>query len=280
MKVIGVDLGGTNVSAGLVKDNKLIKVIKEKINSQGSEKEVLKQIMNIINKLITKEVKGIGIGVPSIVDIEKGIVFETVNIPSWKNVKLKKILEKKYKIPVFVNNDANCFALGEKYFGQGKGYKNLVGIVIGTGLGGGIIINNKLYNGNNCGAGEFGEIIFKNSKVEHYTSGKFFEKFYYMSGEDVFEKAKKRDSKTLKIFNEFGYNLGKVLSIIVNSVDPELIILGGSISKAHKFFFNAMMRSLKESIYRRSYSRLKIKISNQENIAVFGAASLYYNSLN
>ncbi len=279
MGVIGIDLGGTKISVGLIQKDKLEKTVSEKINAKGSQKEVVIQIENLIDQLFNKKVKGIGIGVPAIVDVENGIVFETVNIPSWKKVPLKEILEKRYKVPVFVNNDANCFALAEKYFGKGKNYKNIVGFISGTGVGSGIIINGKLYTGNNCGAGEFGEIVFKQHNIEYYCSGKYFVQMYNITGEDLFEKAMKGDPKALKIFDEFGKNMGKTLSIVVHSVDPEIIILGGSVSKAFKFFEKSMMKSLKESIYTRSYSRLKIEISKTEKIAILGAASLYFDSL-
>ena len=274
--LIGVDLGGTKVSVGLVSGKKIKKFVSEKINPKGSEKEILNQIIRLIRDLFSDKVLAIGVGVPTIVDVKKGIVYETTNIPSWKRVPLKSILEKKFKVPVFVNNDANCFALGEKYFGEGIKYKNLVGLIIGTGCGAGIIINGKLYTGHNCGAGEFGKVEFKNKNFDYYCSGQFFKGEYSISGEELYEKAKRGDKKALKIFEEYGKNLGKALSVIVNSIDPECIILGGSVSKAHKFFWKTMKKSLKESVFKRCYSRLKIKVSEKENIAILGAVSLYY----
>lgn len=277
MKVIGMDLGGTKVSAGLVADNKIKKVLSERINAQGSQEEVISQITNLIDQLIDEEVKGIGIGAPAIVDVENGIIFEVVNIPSWKKVPLKKILEKKYNIPVFMNNDVNCFALAEKHFGGGKNYQNFVAVSLGTGLGAGIIIDGKLYSGSNCGAGEFGEMFFKEGKLEEFCSGQYFQKKYKISGEELFLKAEQQDSKALEIFEKFGYNLGKALSLIVNSLDPEAIILGGAVSKAYKFFKKDMVNSLKESIYKRTFSRLKIKVSTLDGAPILGAALLCYN---
>ncbi|MDD5178435.1 MAG: ROK family protein [Candidatus Nanoarchaeia archaeon] len=278
MNLIGIDIGGTKITIGKVSNKKLKDITSIKINSGSSQEKIICKIRLLIDKLIDKETKAIGIGVPAIVDTKKGIVFETVNIPSWKKVNLKQILEDKYKIPVFVNNDSNCFALGEKYFGICKKNNNFVAVSISTGFGAGIIINNKLYEGNNCGAGEFGEIFFKGKSIEHYCSGKYFIKEYKTKGELLFEKAKQKDKNALKIFNEFGKNVGEALSVIVNSVDPEVIILGGSVSKSYKFFEKSMKKSLRQLIYERSYSRLKIKQSKTKNINVFGAAALYHNS--
>src|SRR5690606_24955530 len=112
--------------------------------------------------------------VPSVVDVDKGIVYDVQNIPSWKEVPLKAIMEERYGVPVQVNNDANCFALGEKYFGQGRDSKAFIGLTLGTGLGAGIILNDKLYAGPNCGAGEFGMVPYLDYHYEYYASGQFF----------------------------------------------------------------------------------------------------------
>jgi len=187
-------------------------------------------------------------------------------------------LEKKFKIPVFTENDANCFVLGEKYFGKGKKYKNIAGVIIGTGLGTGIIINEKLYSGSNGGAGEFGQITYLKHNVEYYCSGKFFEKEYKMKGESLYERVLKNDAKAFRIFNEYGKHLGKALSIIINSTDPEIIILGGSASKAYRFFKNSMICSLKESVYRRTFQSIRITVSDNKDAALLGAASLCFKN--
>jgi glucokinase len=123
VKIIGIDLGATNIRGAVVNDDAISKIISRRINTKGTEEQVLEDVYFIIDKLIDNNIKAIGIGVPSVVDVELGIVYNVVHIPSWKEVHLKQILEDKYKIPVFVNNDANCFALGEHYFGKGKGVK-------------------------------------------------------------------------------------------------------------------------------------------------------------
>ena len=123
---------------------------------------------------MSDHIKAIGIGVPSVVDTHTGIVYDVQNIPSWKEVAIAQKMQELYKLPVLVNNDANCFALGEYHFGKGKGTKSMVGVTIGTGIGAGIIINGKLYCGPNCGAGEFGMIGYLDKVVEYYASGQFF----------------------------------------------------------------------------------------------------------
>src|SRR5258706_13483925 len=120
-EVIGVDLGATNMRAAIVKEDTISAIQSKRINSAGTEMEVLNDVFEVVDTLVDNNVKAIGIGVPGVVDIEQGIVYDVVYIPSWREVPLKKLMEERYKIPVFVDNDANCFALGEHYFGKGKG---------------------------------------------------------------------------------------------------------------------------------------------------------------
>ena len=152
--IIGIDLGGTNARAGVVRHQRLGEVSSIPINPNGSADEVLDQVCGLVDRTALRDVDGIGIGVPSVVDLETGIVYDVQNIPSWREVPLKSILEERYSIPVLVNNDANCFALGEKHFGKGVGYRSIIGLIVGTGFAGGIIVDGKLYPGRNCGAGE------------------------------------------------------------------------------------------------------------------------------
>ena len=278
MAIIGIDLGGTNVRVGLVEENRLIKVESKPINSKGAQEEIVNDIFNLINKFEIDKIEGIGVGVPGVVDLKNGIVYEVQNIPSWKEVRLMEILNNKYNIPVYINNDANCFAAGEKYFGKGQEYKNIVGLIVGTGLGAGIIMNGKLYSGSNCGAGEFGMIPYKESILENYCSGQFFELNYGKSGSDIYKEALMGDTTAQKIFYEFGLNLGEAIKIILYSIDPEIIILGGSVSKAFNLFQSSMNELISSFAYSKAKSNLKIVVSEIENIAILGAAALYLDA--
>ena len=134
--VIGVDVGGTNIRCAAVSmDKGIINLQKEKIISKKSKAEINGQLIGIINNIkhsLNEKIMGIGVGVPSIIDLKNGIVNETFNLPAWHNVPLKRILEVKFKVPVKINNDAKCFALGEKHFGCAKKYSNIAGIILGT----------------------------------------------------------------------------------------------------------------------------------------------------
>ena len=278
MAILGIDLGGTNIRVGLIENDELVRVERLEIKNNCSEEEIIGDIISSINKYDIACVEGIGIGVPSVVDIEKGIVYDVQNIPSWKEVHLKDILESKFKIPVYLNNDANCFAVGEKYFGKVKEFKNIVGLIIGTGLGSGLIINNRLYAGNNCGAGEFGMVPFKEYNYEYYCSGQFFKNKYNISGEECYEKATANNFKALEIFTEYGVNLGEAIKMILYTFDPQVIVLGGSVSKSYRFFKDEMWKTIKSFAYPKSVDKIKIEVSEKNHIAVLGAAALYLDS--
>lgn len=278
MSVLGIDIGGTNIRVGLIDDNSLIRVESIVINNTKDENETNYELISLIKKFDLTEVEGIGVGVPSVVDVEKGIVYEVQNIPSWKEVHLKTILESKFELPVFVNNDANCFAVGEKYFGKGKKYQNVVGLIIGTGMGAGIILNGKLYSGVNCGAGEFGMIPFLDHNYEFYCSGQYFEKVFSTTGSTVYEQAKRGDKASLEIFNKYGVNLGEAIKMIMYALDPEIIILGGSVSKSFEFFKTEMWNVIKSFVYSKSRDGIKIETSDVEHVAILGAAALYYDA--
>lgn len=276
--IIGVDLGGTNIRAGKVIQNEIIKIAKAPTNSEGTVDEVLETIFSVIDQCFDGNTQSIGIGAPSVVDVEQGIVYDVVNIPSWKVVPLKSILENRYQVAVYVNNDANCFALGEKYFGEARAYKSVVGLCIGTGMGSGLIFNGKLYEGKNCGAGEFGCIPYLNSNFEHYCSGEFFATEKSMSAYDAYLQAQDGNQEALKMFNEFGFHMGQAIKSILYAYDPEIIVLGGSLSNAYEFFKPAMFDAIQDFAYRNVLENLKIEVSHLDNSAIYGAAALYLNS--
>lgn len=276
--VIGVDLGGTNVRAGRIVGEKMVARRARAISAHGPRELVLQEIRETIAAVLDGQVSAIGIGVPSLVDVEKGIVYAVGNIPAWKEVPLKKNLEQSFGIPVHVNNDANCFALGESHFGAGRGFHHLVGMVLGTGLGAGIIIDGKLYCGHNCGAGEIGKIGFKEHTIEYYCSGQFFRHRYGMDGATLCEKARQGDAQALEIFAEFGDNLGQAVMIALYAYDPEMIVLGGSVSQAWPFFEKAMRRRLAAFTYPHALARVVIQPAQTPEISILGAAALCYNA--
>ncbi len=276
--IIGIDVGGTNVRAGVVRRQQLGEVSSIPINPNGSVEEVLDQVCGLIDQTKERDVDGIGIGVPSVVDLETGVVYDVQNIPSWREVPLKSILEDRYSIPVLVNNDANCFALGEKHFGKGVGYPSVIGLIVGTGFAGGIIIDGRLYPGRNCGAGEFGMIRYLDGVLEHYCSGQFFPRRVGQTGAEVFRRAMEGDREAVEVFAEFGQHVGEGIKTVLFAYDPQMIVLGGSVRKASPFFWEAMWQSIRSFAYSNSIKSLKIELSELEHVAILGAAALHYDA--
>ena len=274
MKIIGVDVGGTKISTGLVQDGQIVRQSDLPTPFDRPQYEVVQAVIQSIEEVFDPSVGGIGIGVPGLVDLEEHTVLDVVNIPSWDSVPLAELIDDYFNKPVYVNNDANCFALGERYFGKGKSYKNFVGITVGTGLGAGIIINGHLYPGRFCGAGEFGNIYYRDKNIEAYASGQYFSD-KGIDGKVLFRRATIGDPVALKVFDELGKHLGRAVANILFALAPEAIIFGGSVSQGYKFFSDAMIEFLEDNFpYRRLYNQLAFEVSDAANMGILGASSL------
>ncbi len=276
--IIGVDMGGTKVSAGRVENGRLAERVSAPVDARASEQDVLEVLARTIARVLTPEVVGIGVGVPSVVDVEQGIVYDVVNIPSWKEVPVGPVLAARFERPVYVNNDANCFAAGEKHFGKGKPYRHFVGVTLGTGLGTGLIIDGRLYSGVNCGAGEFGMMPYRDSILEHYASGQYFERHHGIRGEEAQSRADKGDPEAVEMFRRLGAHIGDAVIFIMLAVDPEAILLGGSVSRAYPLFEKTMRERLAVFPYHKSVERIVIDVSVEPQIAILGAAALYLDA--
>ena len=274
IKVIGVDIGGTKISAGLVCDGKISKSVTIHTPTTEKEDDVIEVIIEAINGVMTEQVESIGIGIPGIIDTQSGTVYNVQNIPSFKTVCLKEILESKLERTVFINNDANCFALGTKNFGEGKRFHSLVGLTLGTGLGSGIIIDDQLYEGVGNGAGEFGFIPYKDGILEQYCSGQFFLEQYNVTGEEAQNLALQGNKEAIHMFEDFGHHLGEAIKIIVYTVSPEAVMLGGSISKNFEFFKHSMWANIRQFPYKNVIDKLTVLPVLSPEIAIIGAAYL------
>ena len=279
MAVVGIDLGGTNVRAGLVEGDRLGEVAATAIPSDRSQEEVLEAFFGLVDRVVRPGVLGIGVGVPSVVDLKTGVLYDVQNIPAWKEVPLKALLERRYGVPAYINNDANCFAVGEAYFGEARGYKHIVGLIVGTGLGAGVIANGRLYAGANCGAGEFGMLPYRDKTFEDYACGRFFKAVHGISGRELHKRALGGDKAALAVFEEFGTHLGEAVKAILFAVDPEIIVFGGSVSKAYPFFKDSLEASVRDFPYSITARNIKMAVSKTEHIAILGASALYFDAL-
>ena len=301
--IISIDLGGTNLKIATV-DEKLRIVDKDILptpsagGSTGSSgsRQLIEGIIRSVETQIEKKrlnyknILGLGIGVPGPVDVKKGLVYFFPNIPGCKNLKLAQILKKRLALSVYIDNDANLFTLAEFLHIKGSGMQNILGITLGTGVGGGLIINGKLYRGQSLVAGEFGHIPIEiNGRrcncggrgcIEAYVGNKAisarasqFKK--RVSLEELSSLGKFGNQQAVKIWEEAGMHLGVALSGVVNLLNLDAVIIGGGIANAGNVLFEAIRKTIKERAMPTAGKHVKVfKGKLGENAALFGAAIL------
>lgn len=275
---IGIDMGGTFLKGGLVSSNgKVLKLGSVKVNPRMTKQKVVDSTIRLIEDFgASGSFAGIGLGWPA----------EEVNIPPVKGILVKQALKKKFKLPVQLENDGSCFALSEALIGSGKAASIVLGMTLGTGLGYGLIINKKIfkgkgrapefghlpldYNGPKCNCGNWGCLetyigkkgITRLAKKHGATKS---------SGADLCLLAQKGNRKAIKVWEEYGKLLGIGMVNIFNAFDPEIVIVGGKVSRAWRYF----NKSMKQEINRRSFVKpCPIKLSRLENSGIIGAALL------
>ncbi len=271
---ITLDLGGTNIRAARVENGKCNQIVSVECPADKPEDEVIDRLAQLIGQLITPETDGIGIGVPSVVDPEEGIVYNVVNIPSWKEVHLKEKLEDRFKVDVKVNNDCNCFVLGEQRFGAAKGCENVVGITLGTGVGAGVIIGGRLYSGVLCGAGEIGSLPYLDADYETYCSSQWFKR-HSTTGLHMAREAEKGNPEAIKLWSDFGYHLGQLIKVILWAYAPQAIVIGGGLSASYALFEPAMTEALSSFPYPPIARNCRIMPAILPNAGLLGASLLF-----
>jgi glucokinase len=253
---IAVDIGGTNIRTAIVdQDGKIIaKNVMKTIQTGKSGKVVTEQAIDEIKKLIggdsAKKYKGIGISAVGPIDMKKGAIVNTPNI-KYKFIPIVGPLKYAFGLPVFIINDCNAGVLGEKYFGAGKKFANLVYITISSGIGGGAIVNGNLLLGKDGNAAEIGHMTVDTEydlsctcgkgrgHWEGYASGNNIPKFFRVwnkgkysmpTAADIFDAARKKDKIALRFMKELGKINGRGISNVIAAYDPEIIVLGGAVA--------------------------------------------------
>lgn len=276
MNVLGIDIGGTSIVGGKIEDGRIVGQSKAGTRASEGGDVSLGVLKSVVAELVDGQTRAIGVGVPSVVDRKTGIAYNVQNIAGWDEVDIRGILEREFGLPVFVDNDANCFAFGEKIFGKGREFSNFIGVTLGTGVGSGIISAGRLLPDANCGSGEFGEVRIGGVKFDDWCGSHFFPDETGMSGAELSALARKGDAKALKAFEEYGRRLSELIKLIVLVLDPEAVIFGGSIAKSFDFFGDAIRANLADFPYPKSIEKLRILASDSNDSGVLGAASLCF----
>lgn len=289
MKVLAIDIGGTMIKFGLVSQEGKI-LISEEIPTEAEKglENILGKIDEIFNKYNKENIIGIGISATGQINGDIGkIIGGNPIIPNWIGTNLVEILEKKYSLPVILENDVNCAALGEKWKGAGKGIKNFICLTIGTGIGGGIILNNNLFRGEGYIAGEFGHIQISSGEYEKYASTTALIRMVKekvgkeLSGKEIFEYEKQDLGVYKEIINEWIENITEGLLSIIYIFNPSNIILGGGVTKQGDYLLEKIENSLNKKLDKNFKNILKLSFANLGNDSgMIGATYLLLQKLN
>ncbi|MFW6035160.1 MAG: ROK family protein [Halothermotrichaceae bacterium] len=308
---IGVDLGGTKIYTALADETgKVLAKIKLLTESNRGIDKVFENIVESINIVIKdadidrSSVRRIGVGSPGPLNIDEGIIYTAPNLENWVNIKIVKILEDKTGIPVLLENDANAAALGEKWFGAGKEANNMLYMTVSTGIGGGIIVNKKIYHGSSDTAGEVGHMIIKPDGptcgcgnpgcLETFASGtavarkgrQVLHKSTILQelskgnpdnidGALVAQAAELGDFEAQKIWREEGYYLGIGLANLINIFNFDMILLGGGVMNSWELFADEMFKNIKKYAFESTYSQAVIKkAALGSEVGVIGAVAV------
>ena len=289
MNILAIDIGGTMIKYGLVSsDGEILSTDKIETEAEKGLENILNKIDNIFKKY--KENNPVGIAVSGTGQIN-GMIGKVIGgnpiIPNWIGTNLVKILEKKYNLPAVLENDVNCVALGEKWVGAGKDLSNFICLTIGTGIGGGIILNNQLFRGENFVAGEFGHILIKKGEFEQFASTTALIRLVkektgkILNGKEIFDLEKKEIVEYQEVISEWIENLTDGLSSIVYCFNPANIILGGGVIEQGEPLINRIKNSLFKKIGPQFKEKLNItqaKLGN--NAGMIGASYLLLEKIN
>ena len=285
--LIGIDMGGSEINAGLVDLNgKVMKKLTIPIDTKATKAKIIDSIVFAVNKLKKDKILGVGIGVAGVVDVKRGVALAPPNLPGWKEVPLKRILEDKLKIPVLIDNDANCFAIAEYKIGLAKRMQNVVGVLVNSGISSGIVLGGKLCR---TASGEIGHMTIDNREkcscgnigcLEAYSSGAVIEKKVKkllnkktITMEEIARLAK-TNSKVKKIVADAAVSLGVGLANMALLLNPEIISIGGSVTSI-KGFVEAAEKEANKRI-KILENKVQIVKANTEDYGILGASSIAF----
>ena len=308
--VIGVDLGGTNLRTAILSpDGNILDRHKEATHAaDGREKVVSRLIENIKRQRKSAiqqgfDVVAVGVGAPGVIQVDKGIVVKSPNFPDWNNLPLKDQLEKTLGTPVFLENDANAAALGEQWRGAGRGIRSMILLTLGTGVGGGIILDNKIWHGADGMAGEIGHMTLipdgrpctcgNTGCLEMYSSARGIvqsfrealgkasggvpDQLEQVSSEQVYEAAGSGNEIAVRVMKDMGRMLGIGIASLINIFNPERIVVGGGVKDAWPLFIGATREEIMKRAFAVPAKRTEIVPSQLgDDAGMVGAAAVAF----
>jgi glucokinase len=309
---LGVDLGGTSIKLGILSNlGEILTKYSLPSNAELGPDEVIRQIKKGIRHILSQKkikIRGIGIGAPGVINIEKGTVEYPPNFPGWGKVKLGKIIQKEFNFKTFIENDANAAAIGEYMFGAGKKYNSFIMITLGTGVGGGIIFNKKIFRGEFGAAGELGHmsIDYKGPKckcgsfgcIEAFIGNNYLKQIVsselkvhpdskilelvnndagHVTPRIIQEAMEQGDKYAKSVVDDMGTQLGAVLTSVSNLLDISTFIIGGGVAGFGKPLFNKVQQTIVERVFIPTKKRVKVLPAKLKNDAgIKGASALVF----
>lgn len=277
--IICVDLGGTNLRTALLSPGgDIFEKHKEASHAASGYGKVLDRLIENIRQRRNAgiraghDVAAVGVGAPGVIDIDHGVVVKSPNFPDWNNLPLKAELERELRIPVFIENDANAAALGEQWLGAGKGIASMIFLTLGTGVGGGIVLDGKIWHGADGMAGEVGHMTVvpdgrkcgcgNTGCLEMYSSARGVIRNYQdalleqgrprpeqMTAQEIYQAAREGDGAAIRAMHETGRYLGIGVASLVNIFNPEMVVIGGGVRDAWDLF----IETARKEVLRRAF---------------------------
>jgi glucokinase len=312
--VIGVDLGGTNLRTAIVgSDGEILDKHKEATRAGDGWMKVVARLIDNINRQLEisaqrgAKVFAVGVGAPGVILVDKGIVVKSPNFPDWNNLPLKAELEKALNIPVFIENDANAAALGEKWRGAGRNIRSMIHLTLGTGVGGGIILDNKIWHGADGMAGEIGHMTLipdgrqctcgNTGCLEMYASARGIvqsfreelekqklhaaEALKEVTSEKVYQAAREGDPVARWVMKDMGRMLGIGIASLINIFNPERVVIGGGVKDAWPLFIGATHEEIMKRAFQVPAERTEIVPSSLgDDAGMVGAAAVAFELQN
>ncbi|MGB9716001.1 MAG: ROK family protein [Thermodesulfovibrionales bacterium] len=301
---IGIDIGGTNLRIALVtEEGMIIKKIKEHVSE-----DIIDLAVGLTEGLFNEEVAGIGLAVAGLIDINTGKVLISPNLPSVEGVSLINSFRERFHIPVFIENDANAAAFGERWLGIGKEFSNFVLFTLGTGIGGGIIYERRLLrvaaelghmtihiDGERCYCGNSGCLeAYASARAlvskvisaleegrESLLKGLFNGNFYKLTPEDIYRTALDGDNLAREMLKEAGKNLGIGIANMINVMSPEAVILTGGLTGAWDIYIQEAIKEAAKRALKELFNKVKIIPSLLgDDAGVIGSAGLVFENIN
>ena len=285
MFAIGIDIGGTSIKGAIVNDTgKVLTRFAMDVNKNASGEDEVNRFCDVMIKSINDydnsiKLEGIGIGMPGILDMDKGVVITSPNLPKWNGLHISKLISKRMGLPVYINNDANVATLGEARFGSGKEYSNLIMLTLGTGVGGGIIIDNKIYDGNRHQGAELGHMVIRvngekcgcgrRGCFEAYASATALirdtkkemdkcpdslmhnvsKELGKINAKVVFEASRRGDKAAIRVMKRYVKYLSEGILNYCNIFRPEVVLLSGGVANEGDYLLDQARHYLKNHKY-------------------------------